>query len=75
MNLILKIDLDSSKINNIKETQDLFNSRIDKTVFDSQHSYSKYNYLGGTHTIEKKERKLKNTASFKKKRGKSNSSK
>jgi len=68
--------LDSSKIkNNMKETQDLFNSQVDKTVFDSQHSYSKYSSLGGTHTIEKKRRKLKNTASFKKKRGKPNSSK
>jgi hypothetical protein len=45
-------------------------------VFDSLHSYSKYSSLGGTHSIDKKRRKLKNMNSFKnKKRSKPNSSK
>lgn len=60
----------------MKGTKDLFNSHIEKTAFDSQNSYSKYSSLGGTHNIEKKRRKLKNTTSFRKnKRGKPSSSK
>lgn len=51
----------------LKTKEQLFNSNIDKSVFDSLHSYSKFSSLGGTHSIEKKRRKIKgNVATIKK---------
>lgn len=71
------VAINSSKVKQktFKDTEQFFNSNLERNVFDSLHSYSKYSSLGGTHTIEKKRRKLKNNPSFKKKRTKPNSSK
>ena len=65
------VNIGTSKgIDQISGKEQFFNSNIDKTVFDSINSNSKYSSLGGTHSIEKKRRKIKNTNSIKKKRGK-----
>lgn len=56
------------------DKEQFFNRNIDKTAFDSIHSHSKYSSLGGSHSIDKKRRKLKNANSFKKKRTKATSS-
>ena len=66
------VNLGTGKVtvdNSIKVNDQLFNSHIDRTVFDSLNSYSKFSSLGGTHTIKKNKRsKLKkdSTNSFKK---------
>lgn len=72
---IVNIGTAKRKDSNIKDKEQFFNSHMERNIFDSLHSYSKFSSLGGTHSIEKKRRKLKNTSSFKKKRGKPNSSK
>lgn len=58
----------------MSDKEQLFNRNIDKNAFDSIHSHSKYSSLGGSHSIDKKRRKLKNANSFKKKRSKATSS-
>lgn len=71
------VNIGSSKVKNssFKDKEQFFNSHMERNIFDSLHSYSKFSSLGGTHSIEKKRRRLKNTSSFKKKRGKPTSSK
>lgn len=54
----------------LKVKEQLFNSHMERNVFDSLHSYSKFSSLGGTNTMEKKRRKYKSNQSLKKKRGK-----
>ena len=54
-------------MNKFSEKEQFFNRNIDKTAFDSLHSHSKFSSLGGSHSIDKKRRKLKNAILLKRK--------